>query len=86
MSFLGKSEDKNVRLSNAHKYVETLVFNKKDDLDIAIAERMNSRIIKDIQYQYAETSNSCTYSVMIIYDTWAEKARNEKENSKEIEL
>lgn len=33
-----------------------------------------------------ETQNSCTYSVMIIYDTWAEKARNEKENSKEIEL
>ena len=83
MSFLGKSDDKNVRLSNAHKYVETLVFNKKDDLDIAIAERINSRIIKDIQYQYAETSNSCTYSVMIIYDTWAEKARNEKENQKQ---
>ena len=50
MSFLGKSDDKNVRLSNAHKYVETLVFNKKDDLDIARAERMNSRIIKDFQY------------------------------------
>lgn len=79
-------DNKNIRLSNAHKYVETLVFNKKDDLDIAIAERMNSRIIKDIQYQYAETSNSFTYSVMIIYDTWAEKVRKEKENSKEMEL
>ena len=74
-------DDKNIRLSNAHKYVEPLVFNKKDDLDIAIAERMNSRIIRDIQYQYAETSNSCTYSVMIIYDTQAEKSRNEKEKS-----
>ena len=86
MSFLGKSDDKNVRLSNAHKYVETLVFNKKDDLDIAVAERIQTRSIKDIQYQYVETSNSCTYSVMIIYDTWAEKTRNEKENSKEMEL
>ena len=66
MSFLGKSDDKNIRLSNAHKYVETLVFNVK--------------LIS------CKTSNSCTYSVMIIYDTWAEKARNEKENSKEIEL
>ena len=69
-----------------NKKIETLVFNKKDDLDIAIAERMNSRIIKDIQYQYVETSNSCTYSAMIIYDTWAEKARNEKENNRNIEL
>lgn len=59
-------DDKNIRLSNAHKYVETLVFNKKDDLDIAIAEHMNSRIIKDIQYQYAETSNFCTYSVLTL--------------------
>ena len=83
---MSNSVDKNIRLSNAHKYVEPLVFNKKDDLDIAIAERMNSRIIRDIQYQYAETSNSCTYSVMIIYDTWAEKARNEKENNRNIEL
>lgn len=79
MSFLGKNEDKNVRLNNAHKYVETLVFNKKDDLDITIAERINTRIIRDIQYQYAETSNSCTYSVMIIYDTCAEEKRNEKD-------
>lgn len=86
MSFLGKSKKENVRLSNAHKYVETLVFNNKDDLDITIAERINARIIKDIQYQYAETQNSCTYSVMIIYDVWSEKAKNEKENSKEIEL
>ena len=86
MSFLGKSDDKNIRLSNAHKYVETLVFNKKDDLDIAVAERIQTRSIKDIQYQYVETSNSCTYSVMIIYDTWAEKARNEKENNRNIEL
>ena len=67
MSFLGKSDDKSVRLSNAHKYVETLVFNKKDDLDIAVAERIQTRSIKDMQYQYVETSNSCTYSVMIIY-------------------
>lgn len=68
MSFLGKNKKENVRLSNAHKYVETLVFNNKDDLDITIAERITTRIIKDIQYQYAETQNSCTYSVMIIYD------------------
>ena len=42
---------------------------------------------KSIIYcQYTETSNFCTYSVMIIYDTWVEKAKNEKENNRGLEL
>ena len=41
---------------------------------------MKTRIIKDIKFHPTGTA------ITIIYDVWAEKARNEKENSKEIEL
>ena len=86
MGFFENKEETKTKLAEAHKYVKTIHVNSNKELDIAIADEMKTRIIKDIQYQYVETSNSCTYSVMIIYDTWAEKARNEKENSKEMEL
>lgn len=90
--FLNKKNDKiDVELDNAHKYVETLFCKTKEELDKEIAKRIeNGRIIKSVDFEVVSSDtaleNCCAFSAMILYDTWAEKARNEKENSKEIEL
>ena len=90
MSFFKKNEEelkKEKELKEACKYVEIIKFEKMEDLNIELAERMKKRIIKEIQYQTVPGINGGSlYSAMILYDTWAEKAKNEKENSKEIEL
>lgn len=82
MGIFGKKDignSKESKLSNARKYVETLKFSNREDLDIAIAERIENRIVKEIQYQTVPYGNGGPeYSVMILYDIWAEKARNEK--------
>lgn len=72
---IGNSKES--KLSNARKYVETLKFYNREDLDIAIAERIENRIVKEIQYQTVPYGNGePEYSAMILYDIWAEKARN----------
>ena len=75
MGFFENKEETKTKLAEAHKHV-----NSNKELDIAIADEMKTRIIKDIKFHPTGTA------ITIIYDVWAEKARNEKENSKEIEL
>ena len=80
MGFFENKEETKTKLAEAHKYVKTIHVNSNKELDIAIADEMKTRIIKDIKFRPTGTA------ITIIYDVWAEKARNEKENSKEIEL
>ena len=80
MGFFENKEETKTKLAEAHKYVKTIHVNSNKELDIAIADEMKTRIIKDIKFHTTGTA------ITIIYDVWAEKARNEKENSKEIEL
>ena len=80
MGFFENKEETKTKLAEAHKYVKTIHVNSNKELDIAIADEMKTRIIKDIKFHPTGTA------IAIIYDVWAEKARNEKENSKEIEL
>ena len=81
MGFFKDEQKKDKELENARKYVETFNYSGIENLDKEIARRSEAgRIIKDIKI------HGTGGRVTILYDTWAEKARNEKENSKEIEL
>lgn len=90
--FQNKKNNKiDVELDNAHKYVETLFCKTKEELDKEIAKRIeNGRIVKSVDFKVVSSDttleNCCAFSAMILYDTWAEKVRKEKENSKEMEL
>ncbi len=90
--FQNKKNNKiDVELDNAHKYVETLFCKTKEELDKEIAKRIeNGRIVKSVDFEVVSShttlENCCAFSAMILYDTWAEKVRKEKENSKEMEL
>ena len=83
---------KDIELDNAHKYVETLFCKTKEELDKEIAKRIeNGRIIKSVDFEVVSSDTTLEklfvlFSAMILYDTWAEKARNEKENNRNIEL
>ena len=86
-----KNDKKDMELDNAHKYVETLFCKTKEELDKEIAKRIeNGRIIKSVDFEVVSSDttleNCCAFSAMILYDTWAEKARNEKKNNRNIEL
>ncbi len=86
-----KNDKKDMELDNAHKYVETLFCKTKEELDKEIAKRIeNGRIIKSVDFEVVSSDttleNCCAFSAMILYDAWAEKARNKKENSKEMDL
>lgn len=80
MGFFENKEETKTKLAEAHKYVKTIHVNSNKELDIAIADEMKTRIIKDIKFHPTGTA------ITIIYDVWAEKARNEKESGKEMEL
>lgn len=81
MGFFKDEQKKDKELENAHKYVETFNYSGIENLDKEIARRIEAgRIIKDIKIHGAGGR------VTILYDTWAEKGRNEKENIKDLEL
>ena len=80
MGFFSSSNESNNSMKE-NRYVETIKATSLELLDMEITKRMETRVIKDIKFQV-----DGIFYAMIIYDTWAEKARNEKENSKEIEL
>lgn len=67
MGFFGNKEESKTKLTEAHKYVKTIHVNSNDELDIAIANEMKTRIIKDIKFHPDGTA------ITIIYDIWAEK-------------
>lgn len=72
-------------LQEARKHVETIRATTREELDIEIANRMQNRIIKDIQYQAVSSpSGLVSYSAMIIYDAWAEKQREEKRENLKV--
>lgn len=76
MGFFGNSEKKvNKELEEARIYVETIRVGSEEQLDIEIAKRIKSgRIIKDVKF----VRNGTLFNAMILYDPWAEKARDEK--------
>ena len=80
MVFFSSSNESN-NSTKENKYVETIKATSLELLDMEITKRMETRIIKDIKFQV-----DGIFYAMIIYDTWAEKIRNEKENVKKIEL
>lgn len=80
MGFFSSSNESN-NSTKENKYVETIKATSLELLDMEIAKRMETRIIKDIKFQV-----DGIFYAMIIYDAWAEKARNEKENNRGIEL
>ncbi|BEO93147.1 hypothetical protein FNSP4_05670 [Fusobacterium nucleatum] len=80
MGFFSSSNESNNSMKE-NKYVETIKATSLELLDKEITKRMETRIIKDIKFQV-----DGIFYAMIIYDAWAEKARNEKENVNEIEL
>lgn len=83
MGFFGNNENKvNKELENARKYVETIfgTVSNREQFEIEIAKRIESgRIIKDIKFN----EDGGALSALIIYDSWAEKARAEKERAKD---
>jgi len=80
MGFFSSSNESNNSMKE-NRYVETIKATSLELLDMEITKRMETRVIKDIKFQV-----DGIFYAMIIYDAWAEKIRNEKENVKEIEL
>ena len=64
MGFFENKEETKTKLAEAHKYVKTIHVNSNKELDIAIADEMKTRIIKDIKFH--PTGTAITLSLIHI--------------------